>query len=96
MNTIDYFGFFVRALTVKKVTETFDSFTSLVESAISTLSKILLLTKERASTPVIYAPWSYRGCLSDQLLVVAGSERKPNISGSITFAILSTNILIIL
>ena len=42
---------------MKKVTETFASFTSLVESAICTLAKILLLTKERASTPVIYPHW---------------------------------------
>ena len=47
----------MKALAVEKVTETFASFTSLVESAICTLSKILLLTKERASTPVIYPPW---------------------------------------
>ena len=47
---------------LKKVIETFASFTSLVKSAICSLSKILLLTKERASTPVIYAPWLKGAC----------------------------------
>jgi hypothetical protein len=47
----------MKALTVEKATGTFVTVTFLVESAICTLSKILLLTKERASTPVIYARW---------------------------------------
>jgi len=51
-----YFGYFKRPLTVEKATGTFVSVTFLVESAICTLSKILLLTKERASTPVLMLP----------------------------------------
>ena len=85
MNTIDYFGLFMKALTVEKVTGTFVSVTFLVESAICTLSKILLLTKERASTPVIYAPWFY---LSERLklnqCLDIGNMTSPSKFGEVT------------